>query len=42
MGNFAIAQDEKGQMPPIAVITRESTLPELHLEALPNTTIAPK
>lgn len=42
MGNFTIAQGEKGQMPPLAVITRESTLPELHLEAWPTTTIAPK
>lgn len=42
MGNFTIAQGDKGQMPPLAVITRESALPELHLEALPNTTIAPK
>lgn len=41
-GKLHHARGEKGKMPPLAVITRESTLPELHLEALPNTTIAPK
>lgn len=42
MGNFAPAQGEKGQTPLLAVITEESTLPELHAEALPNITVAPK